>query len=439
MVPQVRDLVCVMGVFLLASTDLLAQVRVGPGVPPPTKIHHVEPIYPTGVLIGCAITQTACTQVIITVDITIGIDGSVVNAVVLSPNPPFQQAALTAVRQWRYQPVAAPVIMTETVTFTPPGSGNPGPAPPVPQPPQPPQNLQATYVGGILTLTWSPVAIGGAPTSYVIRAGYLPSLSNLADFDTGSLATTFSTFVPPGFPPPDTTGSSVNPGGQLFIKVHSRNAVGTSVQSNVVLVDTRSGGGGGVGCTSPPGTPGGLTMTVQGTTVSFSWIASATASGYLLEAGSQSGAANLAAVNLGAQTTFSAPAPPGTYFVRVRATNGCGQSPPSNEVVVVVGGGAPPPGPGGAPAGGQWRPCSEAVASIVSAAPVSVAFVNVSSQPRLLFWIDFAGNRQPYGVLQPGQSGVLTSFVTHSWLVTDAAGACLGSLVLSGGGRFAIQ
>jgi hypothetical protein len=49
--------------------------------------------------------------------------------------------------------------------------------------------------------------------------------------------------------------------------------------------------------------------------------------------------------------------------------------------------------------------------------------------------IDFAGTRQSYGVLAPGQSGFLTSFITHSWLVTDLAETCLGTLVLSAGGR----
>jgi VHL beta domain len=389
---------------------------------------------------ACLTGQTTCGRVLVRFDITVNTDGSVGNPVIVLAVPNTSEVtvqAMVAVVQWRYLPVPVAVRTSVIVQWTMPISI---PGPPATQPPQPPENLQATYVGGILTLTWSPPVIGGAPTSYVIRAGYLPSLSDLADFDTGSLATTFSTFVPPGFPPPVAMGRGGSPGGQLFIKVHTRNAAGTSVQSNVVLVDTRAGGGGGAGgCTSAPGAPSGLTMSVQGTTVSFTWGASAGATGYLLEAGGQSGSANLAAVNLGAQTIFSASAPPGTYFVRMRATNGCGQSPPSNEVVVVIGGGAPPPAPGVPPAGAQWRPCAEAAASIVSATPVTIAFVNVSNQPRLLFWIDFAGNRQSYGVLQPGQSGVLTSFVTHSWLVTDAAGACLGTLVLSGGGKFAIQ
>jgi predicted phage tail protein len=59
--------------------------------------------------------------------------------------------------------------------------------------------------------------------------------------------------------------------------------------------------------------------------------------GYLIEAGSQSGSANLAAVPVGNVLSFStAGVPPGTYFVRVRAFNAGGQGPPSNEATVVV-------------------------------------------------------------------------------------------------------
>jgi hypothetical protein len=414
----------------------------------PTLVQAVHP--PTHP--ACLSWQATCGRAAVQFQITVKTDGSVGNPVVILAAPSTAEVvvtAMTATVQWRYLPVPVPVSTSVIVQWTTVISipGQPGPAN---LPPREPQNLQSTYVGGILTLTWMPPGPGGgAPTSYVIRAGYLPSLSNLADFDTGSLATTFSTFVPPGFPPPDTTGSSINPGGTMFLRVHARNAVGTSAASNIVNVVTGGpgngggrGGGGGPGCSGPPGAPSGLTMVVNGQQVSFSWGAAAGASGYLLEAGSHSGGANLTALNLGAQTTFGASAPPGTYFVRVRATNGCGQSPPSNEVVVVVGGGsAIPPGGGGdaVPAGRQWRPCAEAVPSIVLAIPVPLEFVNVSSQPRLLYWVDFGGVRRSYGVLQPGQSGFLTSFVTHSWVVTDPPGTCLGTLVLSGGGRVAIQ
>jgi hypothetical protein len=57
----------------------------------------------------------------------------------------------------------------------------------------------------------------------------------------------------------------------------------------------------------------------------------------VVEAGSASGLADLATISTGAVVTpFSATAPPGTYFVRVRAVNGAGAGPPSAEAIVVV-------------------------------------------------------------------------------------------------------
>ena len=57
--------------------------------------------------------------------------------------------------------------------------------------------------------------------------------------------------------------------------------------------------------------------------------------GYVLEAGSATGLADLVSVRLGSQTSYAAAAPPpGTYYVRVRAVNGRGAGEPSNEVVI---------------------------------------------------------------------------------------------------------
>jgi hypothetical protein len=209
----------------------------------------------------------------------------------------------------------------------------PGPEPTTDVPPDAPQHLQAIYNAGILTLTWLPPAPGGAgiPTSYVLRAGYLPSLADLADFDTGQLATTFSTPVSPGYPAVDTTSTTVNPGGLMFIRVHARNAAGISGPSNEILMDTRN-----AACSGAPLVPGPLSVTVQGPQAAFSWGSAAGASSHIAEAGSAPGAANLVRINLGTQTSIAATAPPGTYYVRVRGQNACGVGPPSNEVIVVI-------------------------------------------------------------------------------------------------------
>jgi hypothetical protein len=57
---------------------------------------------------------------------------------------------------------------------------------------------------------------------------------------------------------------------------------------------------------------------------------------YVLEAGSSPGAANLGSFAMGRTTAFSTAAPPGVYYVRLRAVDACGAGPASSEVVVRV-------------------------------------------------------------------------------------------------------
>jgi titin len=65
--------------------------------------------------------------------------------------------------------------------------------------------------------------------------------------------------------------------------------------------------------------------------------------GYVLEAGSEQGLANLATLPVGTATSFvSPPVPDGSYFVRLRALNAAGPGPRSADVRAVVG--PPPPG-----------------------------------------------------------------------------------------------
>ena len=89
--------------------------RVGGEVVAPGQIHDVSPEYPR-------MARDAKIQGIVIIQATIGADGSVVDAEVLRPVAFLSQAALDAVRQWRFtpprlngQPIA--VIMTVTVNF----------------------------------------------------------------------------------------------------------------------------------------------------------------------------------------------------------------------------------------------------------------------------------------------------------------------------------
>lgn len=90
-----------------------------------------------------------------------------------------------------------------------------------------------------------------------------------------------------------------------------------------------------------PGAPANLIAASVGSTVTLTWNAPATGgavSTYGIEAGSSPGDANLANFTIGSTaTSFSASGVgAGAYFVRVRASNGGGTSPPSNEVILTV-------------------------------------------------------------------------------------------------------
>ena len=89
-----------------------------------------------------------------------------------------------------------------------------------------------------------------------------------------------------------------------------------------------------------PGPPSNLMANAVGTTATLTWTAPANVvpTSYTIEVGSASGLADLTALSTGnTATAFStAPVASGTYYVRVRASNGAGVSSPSNEATLVV-------------------------------------------------------------------------------------------------------
>jgi hypothetical protein len=91
---------------------------------------------------------------------------------------------------------------------------------------------------------------------------------------------------------------------------------------------------------NPPGAPSGLTAQVSGNTVTLNWTASILGpTTYIVEAGSAPGLANLATMQTGSIATSLTvtSVPGGVYYIRVRAANAAGASPPSNEITIVVG------------------------------------------------------------------------------------------------------
>jgi TonB family protein len=92
-----------------------APVRVGGNIKQPLKIADAAPVLPE-------VARQSGIRGVVILEITIGTDGAIRDAKILRSIPQLDQAALDAVRQWRYEPTLlngapVPVIMTATVNF----------------------------------------------------------------------------------------------------------------------------------------------------------------------------------------------------------------------------------------------------------------------------------------------------------------------------------
>jgi predicted phage tail protein len=172
-----------------------------------------------------------------------------------------------------------------------------------------PEALSETWQGSVLTLSWN-WALNA--TSYVVEAGSRPGAADLASIVAA------------------TNGLVVDvPPGTFYVRVRAVNAAGVSAPSREIVVR-------GPGAPMPPV---GLSSTQNTTSVTLNWSPPASGpepTGYLIEAGSQPGLADLAVLRLPAQTSYTAMAPPGTYYLRVRAMRGGAGSEASNEIAVTI-------------------------------------------------------------------------------------------------------
>ena len=187
--------------------------------------------------------------------------------------------------------------------------------------PASPRNLVAEVTGNTVTLTWQAPSTGTEPLGYILEASLSPAGPAVALFAVAGTSM---------------VATSV-PNGVFYVRVRAVDAEGVGAASNEAVVAVPNGGGGG-GCGAAPPAPASLTSNVVGNQVTLNWSGSAgcPATGYVIQAGSVSGASNLAVINVGPGTSLSVNAPAGTYYVRVLATNASGGSGASNEVVVVV-------------------------------------------------------------------------------------------------------
>ena len=178
--------------------------------------------------------------------------------------------------------------------------------------PAAPRALTAGVSGFSATVSW---LSDGAADTFLVEAGSSSGTTDVGIFPVGTA----------------TSATGALGAGRYFVRVKSVGDAGVSPASSEVILDVPS-------TSVAPEAPGGLSGTVTAGVVTLRWRAAAgNAASYVIEAGSGPGLANLAVLATGhLDTTFVTAAPPGTYHVRVRATNAFGQSGASNEIVVVV-------------------------------------------------------------------------------------------------------
>jgi hypothetical protein len=185
--------------------------------------------------------------------------------------------------------------------------------------PPAPTRLRSTVSGNAVTVEWTSAstvsAASNAGTTYVLQVGTSPGRWNLFNASVGN----------------QTAASGVVAAGQYFWRVIAVTPAGSSPPSAEAEFV--------VGTCAPPGAPREFTYSVSSRTVTLTWSAPVTGAStvaYVVEAGSMPQAADLLRAPFGAQTSLTTAAPPGTYYVRVRAQNACGISAPSTEHVIVV-------------------------------------------------------------------------------------------------------
>ncbi|HQZ38552.1 MAG TPA: hypothetical protein PLH72_05890 [Vicinamibacterales bacterium] len=182
--------------------------------------------------------------------------------------------------------------------------------------PSEPQSLTSAIADDVVRLSWSPPTGGPVPGGYVVEA---------APAGSAVFAPVPQVFVP------ELRVSSV-PAGTWHARVRAVTAGGAGAPSDIVTITA-------VSCTTAPSAPSSLALMATGRLLTLQWTPPGIggAAEYVVEAGTAPGLTNLARLGTGGSApSFQSPVPAGVFFVRVRAKNACGESPPSNEKAVVV-------------------------------------------------------------------------------------------------------
>ncbi|MGE0464310.1 MAG: carboxypeptidase regulatory-like domain-containing protein [Vicinamibacterales bacterium] len=191
-------------------------------------------------------------------------------------------------------------------------------------PPIAPADLRATVANYTVTLSWdapqsSPVA------SYLIEAGLTPGTTFI------SLPTVDRHFV----------ASPVGP-GRYFVRVRAVNVYGPGPASEEITIVVAPDGSDG----APPLAPGDPTGWMSGGRLTLVWFPpyeGPRPDRYVVDVGTATGVTNVVQMVVGANALIYYGVPPGVYFVRVRAVNAAGSSPPSSEVRLIAGDVLSPP------------------------------------------------------------------------------------------------
>jgi predicted phage tail protein len=178
-----------------------------------------------------------------------------------------------------------------------------------------PTSFRLQWVGTTVIISWTAPSGDTAedvPTNYVLEAGTSPGTKDAAVMRVGNV-----------------TSISANVStGTYYVRVRAENPYGESDPTEDLEV--RAPGS--------PQNPTGLVNYGTGSVVDLRWempAAAYPATGFIIEAGSASGLADLATLQVGDVRRFVTNAPPGVYYVRVRAVNARGRSGPSNEIRII--------------------------------------------------------------------------------------------------------
>jgi hypothetical protein len=193
--------------------------------------------------------------------------------------------------------------------------------------PAAPGNLQASGSGFTVTFRWSAptTMFASAATSFLLEAGLSPGTTLV------SMPVSATSITIPNVPP-----------GTFYVRVRGVNAFGAGPPTPDYVL--RVGADGLV----PLEAPTNIVAFTNGGRLTLTWAAPAAGgppTGYLVEAGTATGAANIATLPVNGRSFTFSPVPDGFYFLRVRARTATQVGPPSAEAMIVVGNVDSPPGP----------------------------------------------------------------------------------------------